>query len=90
MSAPPQPTPEAVRRIVCRYLPHETPNALSDDRPLASAAGGLDSISLVELLLDCEQAFDVTVAHALLERDALSVGALVDAIMRAWVGQRPG
>ena len=90
MNAPLEPTPEAVRLIVYRFLPHDTPGSLSDDYPLGPAAGGLDSISLVELLLDCEQAFDVTVAHALLDGDELSVGTLVEAIMQAWMCRRAG
>jgi len=41
---------------------------------------GLDSIALVEVLLECEETFGVTIATDLLAASPLTVGVLIDAV----------
>jgi acyl carrier protein len=41
---------------------------------------GLDSIALVEVLLECEEAFGVAIATDLLAASPLTVGLLIDAV----------
>jgi hypothetical protein len=51
--------------------------------PAVALGGGgvnLDSIALVEVLLECEDRFGVTVAAEMLDRPSLSVGLLVTRI----------
>ena len=72
-----------------RWLPRQlSPDALIDRLPLADIAG-LDSIDVVEVLLDCEREFNVTVCDELLEQGNISVGSLIEAIARAAGGERP-
>jgi acyl carrier protein len=51
---------------------------LPDDLRLGSGGLGLDSIALVELLLDCEQRFGIPRPAGLLAGEPLTVGLLVD------------
>jgi len=53
---------------------------LRPDLPLGAGGLGLDSIALVEVLLECEDRFGVTMAAELLERPSLTVGLLVERI----------
>ena len=55
---------------------------LAPDLPLGSAGLALDSIALVEVLLECEEVFSVPLAADLLSGPPLTVGALVAAIER--------
>ncbi|HEV7238419.1 MAG TPA: phosphopantetheine-binding protein [Thermoanaerobaculia bacterium] len=41
---------------------------------------GLDSIALVEVLLECEEAFGVVIATEVLAASPLTVGLLIDAV----------
>lgn len=71
-----------VRELVAyhRGLPAEaSPIAasLADEMPLAVGGVGLDSIALVELLLDCEQRFGLRSTAELLAGPPLTVGDLV-------------
>ena len=59
---------------------------LPDDLPLGPGGLGLDSIALVELLLDCEQRFGIPRPVELLEGEPLTVGRLV-AHVRAAAGR---
>lgn len=69
---PPVPTPDTiVRDIVRARAPH---GELSDDETLAEL--GLDSISMAEVLLDCEERFGVDV-NALLEGEPLTLRRLI-------------
>ncbi len=54
--------------------------ALGDDLALASGGLGLDSIALVELLLDCEERFGTLGIEELLAGPPLTVGRLVDRV----------
>jgi acyl carrier protein len=49
---------------------------------VAMGSGGvnLDSIALVEVLLECEDRFGVSIAAELLDRPSLTVGMLVERI----------
>ena len=62
-----------VRDIVRARTPHAV---LSDDAPLGSDGLGLDSISMAEVLLDCEERFGVDVT-ALLEGEPLTLRHLI-------------
>jgi acyl carrier protein len=57
--------------------------ALPEDLRLGSGGLGLDSISLVEILLDCEQKFGIPPLIELLEGAPLTVGRLVSAVCAA-------
>ena len=60
-------------------------DTLPDDLALGPAGLGLDSVSIVELLLACEEAFGARFDATLLEREPLTVGALV-----AWINGAAG
>jgi acyl carrier protein len=53
---------------------------LRADTPLGSGGLGLDSIALVEVLLECEDHFGVEVAAEALGRSPLTVGLLLESI----------
>ncbi len=74
----------AVRHLVRRRAPRVGGAAeLPDTLELSTGGAGLDSITLVELLLDCEQRFAVTVAAELLAGAPLTVGGLVSGVRAA-------
>lgn len=50
---------------------------LHDDLLLGPGGLGMDSIALVELLLDCEQRFGIPRPAELLEGEPLTVGRLI-------------
>lgn len=76
----------AVRELVCEYAPEiGSAAALPDKLRLASGGLGFDSVRVVELVLACEERFQVTIPAELLEGSALTVGRLV-----AWVRQGRG
>lgn len=81
---------ETVRDLVRSRAPLARAHAeLADDLRLGQGGLGMDSIALVELLLDCEQRFGLRAgswrAADLLEGPPLTVGRLVDHL-RAAVG----
>ena len=53
---------------------------LTPDLPLGADGLGLDSIALVEVLLECEEAFGIDLATDLLAGAPLTVGALARAV----------
>jgi acyl carrier protein len=57
--------------------------ALADDVPLGADGLGLDSVGVVELLLDCETAFGVRLPPDLAEAGRLTVGRLVGLVGHA-------
>jgi acyl carrier protein len=78
------PSADDVRRLILRRV--KFPMAiddLTDDRPLGEAGVGLDSIGLVELLLDCESAFGLRVPDSVLDGDSVTVGAVIHALEAA-------
>lgn len=78
---------EAVRELVrsraplCRDRAHLPP-----DLPLAAGGLGLDSISMAELLLDCQRRFGIPAPVELLAETPLTLGRLV-AHVRVAVGR---
>jgi acyl carrier protein len=54
--------------------------ALENGTALGEGGVNLDSIALVEVLLECEDRFGVSVAAELLDRPSLTVGILVQRI----------
>lgn len=63
-----------IEAILQQHSPH-TP--LSDDTPLGANGLGLDSIALVEVLLECEAALGISIAAEMLDGTSLTVGALI-------------
>jgi acyl carrier protein len=81
-----EPVEEVVRRLVRLRSPLARSRAeLEDDLPLGVGGLGMDSIALVELLLDCEQRLGIRRPIELLEGPPLTVGRLV-AHVRAALG----
>ncbi|HJX29416.1 MAG TPA: phosphopantetheine-binding protein [Thermoanaerobaculia bacterium] len=75
---------EAVSRLVGSRAPLAQGLAeLPDDLRLGPGGLGLDSIALVELLLDCEQRFGIPRPVGLLEGEPLTIGRLVDHVRAA-------
>ena len=75
---------EEVWRLVRSRAPlaRDLPD-LPGDLRLGSGGLGLDSIALVELLLDCEQRFGIPRPVGLLEGEPLTVSLLVDHVRTA-------
>jgi acyl carrier protein len=71
---------EQVHAILRRRNPHV---ALLPDLPLGGDGVGLDSISLVEVLLECEETFAIQIAAELVEQNALTVGLLIERVRTA-------
>jgi acyl carrier protein len=78
-------TAEEVREALRRRAPLAGGD-LPDELPLGPGGLGLDSIALVELLLDCERRFGPIPTADLLEGPPLTVGLLV-AQVRAAAGR---
>ena len=77
---------DVVRDLIRLRAPLARAHAeLADDLPLGAGGLGMDSIALVELLLDCEQCFEIRRPVELLEGPPLTIGRLVDHV-RAVVG----
>ena len=75
---------EGVRELVRARAPRAVEHAeLADGLPLGSGGLGLDSIALVELLLDCERRFGAPAAAELLAGEPLTVGRLVEHLRAA-------
>lgn len=80
----------AVRDLVRRRAPLAGGAAeLPDSLTLTAGGVGLDSITLVELLLDCEQRFAIPLARDLLDGAPLTVGRLVRGVCAA-LSRAPG
>lgn len=73
---------DAVRDLVRSRAPL-APADLPDDLRLGTGGLGMDSIALVELLLDCEQRFGIRRPVELLEGPPLTVGRLADHVRTA-------
>ena len=78
---------EVVRDLVRSRAPLAREADLPEDLRLGAGGLGLDSIALVELLLDCERRFGVSMAAELLEGPPLTLGLLL-ARVRAASGAR--
>jgi acyl carrier protein len=53
---------------------------LRPNLPLGGSGLGLDSIRLVEVLVDCEEELSVTIADEVLDQPSFTVGFLVERI----------
>lgn len=79
---------EEVRSILrSRALLTSGSAPLPDDLRLGSGGLGLDSISLVEILLDCERRFGIPPPVELLAGPPPTVGRLVEAVRAAAANQ---
>lgn len=67
--------PAIVEGIVRRYLPSLDPAALHQDGSTVTEAWGVDSLTLMEILLDLEDVFDIDLSDANL-RELRTVGEL--------------
>ena len=74
--------PAAVRRIVLGHAGADRAAVLSDDLPLGEDGLGLDSIAIVEVVVECEDRFGVSL-KALVERPGIRVGDLIEHVQRA-------
>jgi acyl carrier protein len=78
------PIAEAVSRLVRSRAPLAPDLAeLPGDLRLGPGGLGLDSIALVELLLECEQRFGIPRPVGLLEGEPLTIALLVDHVRTA-------
>ena len=77
-SMPSRPPLDSAVRELIRARAEATAGDLPNDLPLGSCGLGLDSIALVELLMDCEQRFAVERPLDLLEGPPLTVGSLIE------------
>lgn len=66
-----------VHRILSSRFRRPKPGELRDDLDLGPAGFGLDSISLIELLLVCEDHFRHPFPYTLFDEGPLTVGRLV-------------
>lgn len=79
---------ETVRDLVRSRAPLARERAdLPDDLRLGAGGLGLDSITLVELLLDCEKRFGIPLAAELLEGPPLTLGHLLARVRAASTGR---
>lgn len=74
----------AVRELVL-WFAHDACEGreLSDDTPLDGRGVGLDSVARVELLLECEQEFDVRFAQSLLDEGGLTIRHIAACVREA-------
>jgi acyl carrier protein len=68
---------DAVLDLIRSRAPLAAARALAGDLPLGAGGLGLDSIALVELLLDCERRLGLTNVAELLEGPPLTLGLLI-------------
>jgi acyl carrier protein len=72
-----------VRRVIAARAPLRWRGLpLPDELPLGGDGLGLDSVSMVELLLECEEALGFSVPDAIFDEGPLSVGRLVTWVRR--------
>jgi cytochrome P450/acyl carrier protein len=73
----------AVRAIVARRAGSLDPATLASDVPLGADGLGFDSVAVVELLLECETAFEVRLPPDLSETGGLTLGRLISIVVAA-------
>ncbi|MGE0702651.1 MAG: acyl carrier protein [Vicinamibacterales bacterium] len=80
-----------VRTLLLRHLPRGTdPETLVEGLHLGTGGAGLDSIAMVDLLLDCEQRFAITISEQILADGSFTLGALVQAVRDRVAARHPG
>jgi acyl carrier protein len=68
-----------VRDILVSAWPHRfDPGQLRDEVPLGEDGLGLDSVEIVEIVVACEEFFEVPATEALFETTPLTIGRVVD------------
>ena len=73
--------PEEVAGRLFDILRKRNPGiVLRDDLPLGRGGVELDSVGIVDVLLECENTFGVTLAAEMLDAPALTVGLLAERI----------
>jgi cytochrome P450/acyl carrier protein len=77
-----------VRVVIVRRVPLQSVDEIGDEMPLGADGLGLDSVGVVELLLECETAFGVRLPADLAEAGGLTVGRLVAVVGQALDLQR--
>lgn len=77
-------TEEDVRQVVLKHLgSRASGDHLPADLPLGESGAGLDSIALIEMLLDCEAVFGVPLVQSLLEDGPVTVERIAAAVTAA-------
>jgi cytochrome P450/acyl carrier protein len=80
VAASPAAIGDGVRDAIRRRQSLDAHAELGDELPLGAEGLGLDSVAIVELLLECEGAFDVKLPPDLMGQEALTIGGLVRAV----------
>ena len=75
--------PEEVERLLRRHVAGLTAAPIGARLPLGTDGLGLDSVAIVELLLECESVFDVKLPEQLAEGERLTLAALVSVVEQA-------
>lgn len=74
---------DTIRRLVEARLPLAIRREpLTADTALGRTGLGLDSVGIVEILLDCEMAFDLPFPPALFDEGPLTLGRLIAHALR--------
>ena len=74
-------TEKDVRQVVLRHLGAGVGlDNLPADLPLGETGAGLDSIALIEMLLDCEAAFGVPLVDSVLKDGTVTVATIAATI----------
>jgi acyl carrier protein len=90
-SRPRQPAVGEIRRLLLRHLPPVwSESDLADHLPLGADGLGLDSVGLVEFLLDCEKEWGLPFPAELLGQEGLSVGRVIAHFRQGSPGDGPG
>ncbi len=79
----PQPAAHRAAHLVTAIVAQRLPVALQAvasgrDQRLGANGLGLDSVTIVEILLECEQQFDMAFPASLFDAGPLTVGRLID------------
>lgn len=78
-----------VRALLLKRLPRGIdPATLVETTRLGSEGAGLDSIAMVELLLDCEQRFTMSISEEVLADGNLTLGSLVETVREQLAARR--
>lgn len=74
---------QTVRALVAARVPGLDVASMGDETPIGPEGLGLDSISFVEVLLECEASCGVVLPRELLAGAPLTIGGLVGAVRDA-------
>jgi acyl carrier protein len=79
-----------VRQLLARHAGAFDMNSAADHTPLGADGLGLDSVAVVELLLECETEFGIRLPPDLFAGGPVTVGALCAAVENARAGRPDG